>query len=332
MNETGNTWALVLAAGEGSRLRALTTAADGLPVPKQYCSLRGGPSLLHEALQRATAVAPPERICVVVAAQHRHWWTPSLDHLPAENVIVQPQNRGTAHGILLPLLHIAARDPDAVVVLLPADHYLRDEDLLAQALRGASAHAAAERSAVFLLGVAPDEPDTELGYIVPARRCDGAPARVLQFVEKPASGAARALLARGALWNAFVIAGSARALLGLYRARHARTVASMRAVVESGGTEQPAAAAALYAGLPAIDFSRDVLAGQESALRVLAVPQCGWTDLGTPRRVAETLRRLPGGAHPLGSASKGASHLNLDVQSRSLERRDGVRALQGAVQ
>jgi len=54
----GGTWAVVLAAGEGSRLRALTTTSSGIAVPKQFCSLRGGASLLEEALQRAAAVAP----------------------------------------------------------------------------------------------------------------------------------------------------------------------------------------------------------------------------------------------------------------------------------
>src|SRR5690554_2699609 len=71
--DTGHNWALVLAAGEGNRLRSLTTMG-GIAVPKQFCSLNGGVSLLHAAIERARVVAPPERICVVVADHHRHWW------------------------------------------------------------------------------------------------------------------------------------------------------------------------------------------------------------------------------------------------------------------
>lgn len=104
-----NTWALVLAAGEGSRLRSLTTAADGTAVPKQFCSLLGGPSLLQEALHRAQSIAPRERICTVVAEHHRRWWQRALWSVPAANVIAQPANRGTAIGILLPVLHIRSR-------------------------------------------------------------------------------------------------------------------------------------------------------------------------------------------------------------------------------
>lgn len=332
MNSNPEAWALVLAAGEGSRLRTLTTTASGVAVPKQFCSLRGGPSLLHEALQRAAAVASPRRVCAVVAAQHRRWWRAPLRHLPESNVISQPENRGTAHGILLPLLHIAARDPEATVLLLPADHHVRDETMLRHSLRQATALAATHRHAVFMLGVAPDEPDTELGYIVPLGDGRDGAAGVLQFVEKPASTHARALFDRGALWNVFIIAATARTLLALYEKRHADTVTAMRAVVETSGVARTNASAMadLYRLLPSVDFSRDVIEGQEEMLRVVPVPQCGWTDLGTPQRVAETLRRLSQDSsvrHPMPTS---ASHLNLAVQHRRLQIGGNSQALQGA--
>jgi mannose-1-phosphate guanylyltransferase len=88
MLEEANTWALVLAAGEGSRLCSLTTLPSGTPVPKQFCSLFEGPSLLHEALHRAHAVADSAHTCVVVAAQHRRWWQGVLDSVPAENMAI----------------------------------------------------------------------------------------------------------------------------------------------------------------------------------------------------------------------------------------------------
>src|SRR5262245_53150295 len=128
------TWAVVLAAGEGKRLWALTTDASGVAVPKQFCSLRDGPSLLHEALQRAEAVTHRERICAVVAQQHARWWHDQLEALPRSNLIVQPENRGTAIGILLALLHVIERDPYAVVVLLPSDQHVENEAVMCVAL------------------------------------------------------------------------------------------------------------------------------------------------------------------------------------------------------
>jgi mannose-1-phosphate guanylyltransferase len=280
-----NTWGLVLAGGEGSRLHGLTRNGLGVVVPKQFCSLRGGASLLQEALQRAAAVAPLRQICTVVAKQHRQWWMPIMSRFPEENVVIQPQNRGTAYGILLPLLRIAERDPDATVVLLPADHYLRDEDIMVASLRRVAELAAVDRDSIYLLGIEPDEPDTELGYIVPASRPRDTAVGVASFIEKPGAARARMLLEQGALWNAFILAGSVRALLALFDGRYSAAMGAMRGVAGS-------AIESVYQNLSNSDFSHDVLQGKESFLQVLAVPQCGWTDLGTPKRIGVTLKRL----------------------------------------
>ena len=123
-------WAVVLAAGDGNRLRSLTTDSQGNSTPKQFCSLNGGPSLLQLALRRVARVAPSSRITTIVAAQHETWWRGELDFAPVSNVVVQPSNRGTAVGALLPLLRILARDPGANVVFLPSDHFVADEPTL----------------------------------------------------------------------------------------------------------------------------------------------------------------------------------------------------------
>ncbi len=285
MNHRLDTWALVLAAGEGSRLRGLTRDEHGVNTPKQFCSLQGGPCLLQEALQRAAAVASLQRICSVVSQQHRQWWTPILSYLPEQNVIAQPLNRGTAYGILLPLLRIVERDPDAIVVLLPADHYLRDEEVMASSLRRAAGLAYDDRGSIYLLGIEPDAPDTELGYILPTSRVRDKAVGVLRFIEKPNGIRARVLLDQGALWNIFVMAASARLLLSLFDVRFATTIAAMRGFGR-GNLES------VYRNLDSMDFSRDVLQGKESMLKVLTVPPCGWTDLGTPERVALILEGL----------------------------------------
>jgi len=325
-----NNWALVLAAGEGSRLRSLTTTADGLAVPKQFCSLSGGLSLLQEAVQRAAAVAPPTRICSVVARQHRCWWRGQLHSLEPRNLIVQAENRGTAHGILLPLLHLAARDPDGVVMLLPADHYVRDEAALAQAVRAAASLAGQCRDEIFLLGVEPDAPDPELGYIVPASRSRHGASPVTTFVEKPAPEAARALLAQGALWNVFIVAASVRALLSLYERRFLGTLSAMRHAIglDGGDPRHSPAVTDLYRRLASADFSRDILEGQTHRLRVVAAGNCGWTDLGTPQRVVDTLRRGRFGGSTPGAET--SSSLSLAAQHQRLLRTATVGASGGA--
>ncbi len=287
----GSVWALILAAGEGTRLRTLTTTAGGLTVPKQFCSLHGGASLLEEAMERGESVVRPHRVTTVVAAQHRRWWDMPLRALPRENIIVQPENRGTAAGLLLPLLHVLQRDPDAVVVVLPADHYVREEAVLAVSLRCALECARADRRHVYLLGLAPERFDSELGYIVPDQGVARGAAAVRRFVEKPSLDLAEELVDRGALWNAFILAASAGALLDLYRNRQAGLAGSMAAAVNADPPSPHALSAVhrLYRTLPTLDFSKDVMEGQEDSLRVVRVPNCGWNDLGTPQRVAETL-------------------------------------------
>jgi mannose-1-phosphate guanylyltransferase len=170
MKKSSNNWVVVLAAGDGNRLCSVTTNGTGDAVPKQFCSLRGGPSLLLETLERAESVAARDCICVVVASQHRRWWGSMLSRTPSANVIVQPMNRGTANGIRLPLLHIEARDPDARIVILPSDHYVRDEPILVTALESALGRLDNEVEEIILLGIHPERADPDLGYIIPGHR------------------------------------------------------------------------------------------------------------------------------------------------------------------
>ncbi len=138
-------WVLVLAAGEGSRIRHLTTDANGRSVPKQYASLNGETSMLRQTLDRAERIVPRERVAVVVARQHRAFWARELADLPPWNVIVQPRNRGTGLGLLLGLLHIQMRAPGCGLLVLPSDHHVTDEDALHECLLRAVEHAGQTR-------------------------------------------------------------------------------------------------------------------------------------------------------------------------------------------
>lgn len=289
----GDSWALVLAGGEGSRLQSLTTLASGLAVPKQFCSFGGGASLLNDALKRASVIAPPNRACAIVSEHHARWWQSLPMSLPKDNIIVQPGNRGTAIGILLPLLQILHRDPQASLVVLPSDHYVRNEAVLANSLRMAMREVERRSDRIVLLGLTPEEADPELGYIVPMG--DGGPTarEVSQFIEKPSVASANALIERGGLWNSFIFAAHGQTLLRAFEARCADVVTSLWEVITTRGDEatQRRNLAAVYERVPCLDFSRDVLETSLQYLTVAAVPPCGWSDLGTPRRVAETFTR-----------------------------------------
>ena len=300
MLQARHVWSLVLAGGEGNRLRALTTRPCGTSVPKQYCSLHGGHSLLENAIARAQRLVAPDRVCTIVAQQHREWWTESqalLEALELGNLIVQPRNLGTGIGILFSLLHILAKDPQAQLVLLPADHYVRDEATLNGALLQALERLDRNADRPILLGLQPDEPDTDLGYILPGDPDPFGGQTVARFIEKPGYSVAREIIDAGGLCNTFIMVASARTLLDLFLPRYAALVMEMQVSLAKGQTAgSPTgswpALLSLYDRLPELDFSRDLLESHAAELCVLRVPPCGWSDLGTPRRVAEIVQRF----------------------------------------
>lgn len=289
-----NAWAVVLAAGSGKRLQTLTRDAGGMPVPKQYCALLPGMTLLDEARERAARVVQAERVVTIVARQHQRWWANPAMGYPRDGLVVQPANRGTAIGILLAALSVQRRDPDAVIAFLPSDHHVRDEAAFASALRDAQRAVARAPARLVLLGIAPEENDPELGYIVPAVARGDGPRRVLRFVEKPDRAQAAALLAAGALWNSFIFVAHVATLIAHCAQDFGEVVASLAAGVEAEGpdTGHPTPLARIYDALPEIDFSRHVLASRVGSLDVIETAPCGWTDLGTPQRVARCVQAL----------------------------------------
>ncbi|MBL8728933.1 MAG: NTP transferase domain-containing protein [Planctomycetes bacterium] len=289
MHRNTEPWVLVLAAGSGTRLSELTRDQDGIVVPKQYCSLRGGRSLLLDTIDRALRLTVRERVVVVVAAQHERWWAPQLRCIARENVVVQPENRGTTAGILLPLAHILECDPDARVAVLPSDHYVADPLVLLHSMQIALRAVQRDPRHLVLLGITPDSADTEYGWIVPGVRAGAGLQSVAAFVEKPQLARALALLQARALWNSFLFAADAGTLWGLCARFAQQTATAIRAASRRPTGERDLALSAVYQGLPTIDFSRTVLGGSASTLRLLSVPECGWTDLGTPDRTAECL-------------------------------------------
>jgi len=300
MKQANHAWALVLAGGEGSRLRALTTHSSGTAIPKQYCSLTGRYSLLEETIERAWQVVPRDQVCTIVAHQHREWWSEQLGTSLPQNVIVQPRNKGTGIGVLYSLLHISHRDPAARVLLLPADHYVRDEETLGQSLKFAMQRVTATPGTPLLLGVQPDHADPDLGYILPGDRDDFGNRTVARFLEKPNPTVAAQIIDAGGLWNTFIIAASVQTLINMFMQHYAPLVMEMqvlvcRRILAGSGTALWPALFSLYERLPQLDFSRDLLQGREERLRVIDVPACGWNDLGTPARVAATLRGLDRG-------------------------------------
>jgi mannose-1-phosphate guanylyltransferase len=290
-------WAIVLAGGSGARVRSLFTDSEGHCVPKQFCALGGQGPLVRWAIERAARAVPQDHVVVIVTEEHRQWWHRQLGDLPARNLVVQPCNRGTAAGLLLPLTEVLRRDPLAIVLVLPSDHYVADEPRLAGAIARALRAVQENPRRLVLLGMTPHEVDTEYGWIVPSG--PGAfVQRVARFVEKPDRPKASDLRRQGALLNSLIFAGSGRTLLGLYVAAARELVDTIVPVQDEGA--RPGAMEESFRSLPSFDFSRRILERYAERLSVVRVPDCGWTDLGTPERLARFRQGAAGSLQPVG--------------------------------
>jgi mannose-1-phosphate guanylyltransferase len=313
-------WVVVLAAGWGRRLQPLTTDPSGRVVPKQFCSFRGWRPLLRVALERAWSVSVPTRTLTVVSAQQRFWWQRLLADLPEQTVVEEPRQRGTAIGLLLPLLMIRARDPDAVVVVMPADHWVEDEHAWLETLRDAAELSTPGTPAVVLIGAPPTDADPGYGWIEPGGEEGGGPLRqVAAFHEKPSAADARRLLESGALWSTFIQVAPAELLLRLYFEALPQLTRDMVLTFATGARGWvESTLPKLYERLPWSDLSRDLLARAPHALRVLPAQACGWTDLGTIERVSACRDRT---AHLLPCTDDVAQRLRAPVDlARSVAR------------
>lgn len=123
----GQLWAIVPAGGEGVRLRGLTRRLYGEDRPKQYATLFGSRSLLRQTLDRVALAIPLERTVVVTLRSHAQYIAPELAGSPNPRVLVQPENRGTAAGVLFPAHWIQWRDLEATVAVFPSDHFIVKE-------------------------------------------------------------------------------------------------------------------------------------------------------------------------------------------------------------
>lgn len=290
----GERWGLILAGGEGTRLLPLTRRIAGDERPKQFCSVLGEETLLDQTRRRCALTVAPDRTLVVVTRAHERFYAPLLADAPRQCVVVQPETRGTAPAILYGLLRVGAAGPVDAVAVFPSDHYVSDDEAFMTYVDSAFTAVGARPDLVILLGIAPENPEVEYGWIEADEPIPG-PAglyRIRRFWEKPSPVRARMLLARGCLWNSFVMVARAPALLTLIRRAIPDLYYAFAAVTPALDTlMENEAIRTLYSRIPSTNFSRRALAGHPANLAVLPVSGVRWSDLGNPRRVLATLAR-----------------------------------------
>ncbi len=280
---------IVLAGGSGRRLRRVARTLTGRATPKQFCRF-GRRSLLQETIERMLPLIPAHHATVVVTGDQAQVANEQLEDFGVARVVVQPEDRGTAVGLLLPLLDVYTHFPDATVVVTPSDHGYSDAAGLRGVLDLACRRAAEEPEEVALLGVRPDAPRCDFGWIVPRDRVsEGGFGRVACFEEKPRECRAIELMASGGLFNTLVLVAKAEALLALFDRFAPALLDALEPAAFLSGATRRAYLEQAFAALPPVDLSRDILARAVNLVVCALDPSAGWTDLGDEDRLLRWL-------------------------------------------
>jgi mannose-1-phosphate guanylyltransferase len=289
-------WALLLAGGDGRRLKPLTRQIAGDPRPKQFCEIFDGETLLDRTRRRADLLARPDHHVVVVSREHATYYQDLVGELAPDRLVVQPRNAGTAPGVLYPLLRIRQLAGNVPVAVFPSDHYVSDDAAFIAAVGHAVAAARARPEFLVLLGVEATAPETDYGWIEPdpvSRVTSGEPAfPIRRFWEKPSARLATRLFERGALWNSFVMVGWVDTFLALTR-RVAPDLAAVfeRVCLAMGTAHEGPTVARVYARLAEHGFSERVLVPGADGLLTVRAKGVDWSDWGHPQRVVATMHR-----------------------------------------
>ncbi len=287
--------AVILAGGSGTRLWPLSRTH----YPKQFLQLLGEHTLLQQTVLRLDNLIPPERIWIVTGSDQAHIVRSQLASLlgldeDKVHILAEPLPKNTAAAIGLAAIHAQRQDSEAMLVVLPADHWIERQNAFGSLLDGAAK--LAQHGVLVTLGIVPDYPATGYGYI-----CRGAPVVVLreslperlvaykvrlvaykvrQFVEKPDLPTAREyLLSDTYYWNAGIFLWKASTILeeiALYLPLLAQGLEEIGQCLDNDTTEQTPAV--VYSKLEAVSIDCGIL---EKSARLIVVPaDIGWSDLG----------------------------------------------------
>ena len=279
---------IILAGGAGTRFWPLSRRER----PKQLMSVFGGKSMLQRTVERVLPLQP-RRILVVTNALQVEETARQLDYcknVPID-IIAEPVGRNTAPAIGLAAAIIARHDPEAVMVVLPADHYIVDEERFRSTLL--RAQEAARQGSLVTLGIRPDRPETGYGYIEAGQSPDAdGPWPVERFVEKPSLAKALEFLsARNFYWNSGMFVWQVRVILAeLAKYLPALYAGLMKLRVSADAWDLnglPSQIAVLYSAIESQSIDYGVM---EKAAQAAVIPaDFGWSDVGSWRALPDLI-------------------------------------------
>ncbi|KWV58542.1 mannose-1-phosphate guanyltransferase [Bradyrhizobium macuxiense] len=273
---------LIMCGGAGTRLWPASRQVR----PKQFLSLFGERSTFQETLLRVSDATLFARPIVITNEAYRFMVQEQLVEIGREaDVLLEPMRRDSGPAIAVGAVFANARETDAIVLALAADHLVHDTNAFVAACR--EGLVAAEQGRVVTFGVRPERPATEYGYISPGEVVAGEVRAVAKFVEKPDEATAAGYIDAGYLWNSGNFMFRAAVLLDEYRNVDADSVSTV---------EQSVAEAARDLGFVKLDpsafgaakaISIDYAVMEKTAHAAVVPVACGWSDIGSWRQVWE---------------------------------------------
>lgn len=289
-----NSFALILAGGSGTRFWPLSRNSK----PKQLLNLFGTATLLNQTLQRLDGLVPRENVLILTNALQEEAVRELASDLPPENIFAEPAKRDTGPAVALGIGLVAARDPDATMMVLPADHLVEDTAAYHSVMNDALATASASDGLV-TVGIKPTWACPSYGYVERGERAalngldlTNHPYEVVRFREKPEPAQAEEYLASGNFtWNAGMFIWSVPTVLkelNTHAPELGAFVAEVRDSEDVAGT-----VAARFPQLTPISIDYALM---EKASRVFNIESTfDWDDVGSWISVAKYLETVPEG-------------------------------------
>ncbi len=290
-------WGIILAGGEGKRLKQFVRSQFNSDCPKQFCVFTGTRSMLSHTIARALQFIPSDHLIVTINSDHRPYAERDIEMLDKRNIVVQPSNRETSASILFPLLHVIRRDPEARVIILPSDHFVLQEQLFMKHVVAGDAFVGRHPKYLLLLGVEMDHPEADYGWIETSMKIaeiDGCEIfRVKRFLEKPDAQKASVLQKNHSLCNTMVLVGLASTVIRKFRLTTPAVFQAFKRIdAELLSPREGDVVEEVYADLPSVDFSNAILQHDPRGLAVLRVHNVYWNDWGNAGRIQADLARL----------------------------------------
>ncbi|HVJ88055.1 MAG TPA: mannose-1-phosphate guanylyltransferase [Caulifigura sp.] len=299
--------AVIMAGGSGTRFWPASRQA----FPKQFLTLSGDRSLIQSTSDRCVNWIPAERQWVVTNAAQAAETRKQLPELPAGHILVEPCARNTAPCVALAAAHLLKEDPDALMLLLPADHVIKPLEAFERAGKAGQALVEADRDRLVLFGVTPTFPSTGYGYIEREAKLAGSETayQVAAFREKPEKATAEKYIEAGTFyWNCGIFIWSARRILDAITAYESEMGALISELTKSIGTPgYDAAIRELFPKMKSTSIDYAVLERDKSIV-VLEAP-FGWDDVGS----WEAVPRLSG-SDAAGNTVDGP-HVGIDTKN-----------------